>query len=131
MLTDTNTYKWLYAVFLFPTKDFACGQVDDAFKNFTPSSNAHHIRNTGWTRCVFRVFEPYHHLCFPGLPQCDGIEEDITVLLPDERYGCLNLKFAQRVEGMWRRDLSGKVGRCLLQSVESHDASLMLQQRRE
>lgn len=116
----TNTYKWLNTIFLIPAKDLVRGQVDYALKDFASSSDAYHIRNTGWTLSIFGVFEPSHHLRLPWLPQRDSIEEDITVLLADKCDSCLDLKFAERIKGMWRRDLSGKMGRCLLQSVECH-----------
>jgi hypothetical protein len=101
-----NIYQWLDAIFLFPAKDLAGVQIDDGLKDFTSSPDTYYIRNTGWSWCVVGILDPSYHLHLARLPQCDSVEEDIAVLLSDKCDSCFDLKFAQRVKGVWRRNLS-------------------------
>ena len=72
-------------------------------------------------RRMVRVLEPFHHLRFAGLPQCDGVEEDIFVLLADDGDGLFNLRFAEGVERMGRGPNASDMRGSLLQPVERHD----------
>jgi hypothetical protein len=103
------TYQRLHTILLLPAQDLALVQVRKRLKYFTPSADAHYISDARWSFCVLRILNPSHHLHFARLPQRNGIEEDIAVVFPDQCYRLFDLSLAERIERMWRVNLSCEV----------------------
>lgn len=69
---------------------------------------------------MLRILDPLHHLSLTRLPQGDGVEEDMAVLLANNACSPLDFGFCKRVERVWWLANARNMGSRLFQAVKSH-----------